>query len=125
MITVRFSFIFLIALALMSCTSAINSKMHTTEFSDCKGCPLMMPIPIGTFKMGDLIGDGRDDEMPVQVISIKAPIAMSKFPVTVGAFRAFVFATGYVTEAEMNSDEGLETIFLLDGCQPKIGNLTV
>ncbi|GHA15066.1 hypothetical protein GCM10008090_25780 [Arenicella chitinivorans] len=56
--------------------------------------------------MGDLIGDGRADEKPEQIISLKNPIAMSKYPITVGSFQTFVATTGYVTEAEMRSDEG-------------------
>jgi len=66
----------------------------------------MMNLPLGNFKMGDLAGDGRDIEKPVQNVLIEKPIAISKFPITVGAFHDFVAATGYVTEAEINSEVG-------------------
>ena len=66
----------------------------------------MVPIPLGQFKMGDLIGDGRDDEKPIQVISIEKPIAVAKFPITVGSFRNFVAATGFVTGAEAEPEKG-------------------
>jgi len=103
---IKISLVFFVALALTSCTHAVNPNNYSAEFTDCNDCPIMMPIPVGQFKMGDLIGDGRDDEKPVQAVSIENPFAISKFPITVGAFQAFVVTTGYVTEAERNSEEG-------------------
>lgn len=53
----------------------------------------------GCFQMGDIFGDGEDDEKPVHEVCIK-DFYMGKFEVTVGEFRKFVNATGYKTDAE-------------------------
>ena len=63
----------------------------------------MVSIPGGTFQMGDLSGDGDDDEKPVHSVTVSA-FRMGKHEVTVGQFRRFVEATEYRTEAERNAD---------------------
>ena len=63
----------------------------------------MVSIPGGSFRMGDLSGDGRDWEKPVHSVTVPA-FSMGKYEVTVGQFRRFVEATGYRTEAERNTD---------------------
>ena len=63
----------------------------------------MMAIPAGTFRMGDLSGDGYDSEKPVHSVTVPA-FNMGRYEVTVGQFRRFVEATGYRTEAERNTD---------------------
>ena len=49
--------------------------------------------------MGDIQGGGDSDEQPVHWVSVNA-FGMGRYEVTVGEFRLFVNATGYVTEAE-------------------------
>ena len=49
--------------------------------------------------MGDIQGNGHDNEKPVHEVSLKS-FAMGRYPVTVGDFGLFVKATGYKTEAE-------------------------
>jgi formylglycine-generating enzyme required for sulfatase activity len=61
--------------------------------------PEMVVIPAGEFRMGDITGNGDDDEKPVHHVSVES-FAMGRYPVTVGEFRSFVKATGYKTEAE-------------------------
>ena len=63
----------------------------------------MVSIPGGTFQMGDLSGDGDDDEKPVHGVTVPA-FMMGKYEVTVGQFRRFVEATEYRTDAERNTD---------------------
>ena len=63
----------------------------------------MVSIPGGSFRMGDLNGDGDDDEKPVHSVTVPA-FSMGKYEVTVGQFRRFVEATGYRTDAERNAD---------------------
>ena len=73
----------------------------------CGGCATvdsklageMVSIPGGTFRMGDLSGEGDDDELPVHSVTVPA-FRLGKHEVTVGQFRRFVEATGYRTEAE-------------------------
>ena len=70
----------------------------------------MVEIPGGTFRMGDLSGEGGDDEKPVRSVTVSA-FSMGKYEVTVGQFRRFVEAVGYLTDAERNagSNEGCKT----------------
>ena len=63
----------------------------------------MVAIPAGSFRMGDMTGDGLDRERPVHSVSVPA-FSMGKYEVTVGQFRRFVEATGYRTDAEQNAD---------------------
>ncbi len=56
----------------------------------------LLPIPGGTFLMGD--ADGDDNERPRQVTV--APFRMMRHEVTNGQFAAFVAATGHVTDPE-------------------------
>ena len=61
----------------------------------------MVSIPGGTFRMGDLNGDGNDDEKPVHSVTVP-PFKLGKYEVTVGQFRRFVLASGYGMDAERN-----------------------
>ncbi len=56
-------------------------------------------VPAGCFRMGDIYGDGKDDERPIHEVCLDA-FNMAKYSVTVGQFRKFVEATGYVTDSE-------------------------
>jgi len=57
----------------------------------------MVRVPAGTFRMGTLDGPGH--EMPVHEVEL-AGFFIDRTEVTVGAFAAFVVATGHRTEAE-------------------------
>lgn len=59
----------------------------------------MVFIRGGCYEMGDTFGDGEINEKPVHEVCVD-DFQMGKSEVTVGAFRAFVAATGYRTEAE-------------------------
>ena len=77
-------------------------------FQDCEGCPEMVVIPSGVFRMGDLAGDADERAKPVRKVRIRR-FAMGKYEVTVAQFRRFVLATGYRTSAE-KGDKGCWTI---------------
>lgn len=64
--------------------------------------PELVVIPAGTFLMGSPDSeDGRyADESPRHRVIIARPFALGRTEVTVGDFRKFVQATGYVTAAE-------------------------
>ena len=64
-------------------------------------CPEMAAIPGGTFRMGS--DRHYPDEAPVHRVTV-APFRMDRTTVTNRQFRAFVQATGYVTEAEIPPD---------------------
>jgi len=51
-------------------------------FKDCDGCPEMVVIPSGSFRMGDLRGNGASDEHPVHDVSIDYNFAVGRYEVT-------------------------------------------
>jgi formylglycine-generating enzyme required for sulfatase activity len=59
-------------------------------FRDCPGCPEMVVIPAGSFRMGDLSGDGRRVEKPVHDVTIQTPFAVGKYEVTQVEWRTFM-----------------------------------
>ena len=61
---------------------------------DCLECPEMVVVPGGSFRMGDLSGDGFAGWRPVRTVNVP-PFAVGKHEVTRGQFAAFVSATGY------------------------------
>lgn len=64
--------------------------------------PELVVIPAGNFQMDSPEDeDGRyADESPRHLVTIAKPFALGHTEVTVGEFRRFVEATGYVTGAE-------------------------
>lgn len=61
-------------------------------FQECPQCPEMVVLPPGTYAMG--AEDGNDKELPVHLVSISAPIAMSRFEITWDEWEACVAAAG-------------------------------
>ena len=59
----------------------------------------MVFIKGGCFEMGDLFGDGLDDEKPVHEVCVD-DFYLGEHEVTVGEFREFVNQTAYRTQAE-------------------------
>ena len=59
-------------------------------------------VPAGSFLMGSPVDDPdhREDELPQHEVTLSQSFWVGVTEVTVGQFRAFVEATGYVTEAE-------------------------
>jgi formylglycine-generating enzyme required for sulfatase activity len=60
------------------------------EIRDCAACPIMVAVPAGSFAMGSNTDD--PSEKPVHRVSIGAPFAIGKFPVTVEQWNACVAA---------------------------------
>jgi formylglycine-generating enzyme required for sulfatase activity len=67
------------------------------EFRNLKDDSIMVLVPAGEFRMGSDLGDSN--EKPAHGVTLEA-FLIDKTEVTVGRFRKFVEATGYVTEAE-------------------------
>jgi len=59
-------------------------------FKDCEECPEMVVVPAGSFRMGDLSGDGHDMEKPVHRVTIPRPFAVGKFEITQAQWRALM-----------------------------------
>ncbi len=63
-------------------------------FRDCDQCPEMVVVPAGRFGMGDLAGDGYNDERPVHDVTIATPFAVGKYEVTFAEWDSCVVAGG-------------------------------
>ncbi|WP_429301066.1 formylglycine-generating enzyme family protein [Paraburkholderia sp. GAS199] len=60
------------------------------ESRDCPTCPIMIPLPAGSFAMGSATDD--PSEKPVHRVTIAAPFAIGKYEVTVEQWNACVAA---------------------------------
>lgn len=69
--------------------------------------PTMIFVPGGTFKIGnDELGEAVGAHAaPAHDVTL-SPYWISKYPVTIGNFRTFVEATGYVTNVELEGHPG-------------------
>jgi len=79
--------------------TASCSQDFRDRLSDGSPGPKMVLIPGGEFQMGDIQGDGDENEQPLHSVSV-APFAMGRYEVTVKEFRRFVEDTDYQTDAE-------------------------
>jgi formylglycine-generating enzyme required for sulfatase activity len=95
--------------AVVPLPSSERTLQSKDSFKDCETCPVMVVVPAGAFTMGSPENEqGRyPDESPQHVVTIKRPIAIGKFEVTVDEFAAFVNETGY--------DSGSKCLTLEDG----------
>ena len=62
------------------------------RFRDCRGCPELVVVPAGTFRMGST--RGQADERPVHAVRLEA-FALGRYEVTREEYAAFVDATGH------------------------------
>jgi formylglycine-generating enzyme required for sulfatase activity/serine/threonine protein kinase len=62
------------------------------EFKDCADCPEMVVLPAGSFRMGDLAGDGQPSEKPVHSVTVKS-FALGKTEVTFAEYDVFARST--------------------------------
>ena len=67
------------------------------SFTDCSGCPEMVVVPSGSFRMGSPSSeaDRYHDEGPQRTVRIGYKFAVGKYEVTKGQFHKFVLETGY------------------------------
>ncbi|MDE1959345.1 MAG: SUMF1/EgtB/PvdO family nonheme iron enzyme [Xanthomonadaceae bacterium] len=78
-------------------------QLFADNFLDTSGsAPAMVVIPAGSFEMGARDGSSgfRSAEAPQHVVRFATGFALSRSEITVGQFRQFVRATGYVTDSE-------------------------
>jgi formylglycine-generating enzyme required for sulfatase activity len=80
------------ALKESKCVVVMWSK-RSVESQYVKG-PEMVVIPEGTFKMGDIQGDGNESERPVHTVRINSPFAIGRYEVTFEEYDQFAAATG-------------------------------
>lgn len=82
---------------LLLSTSCATTDQGPTSRSDCDVCPTMVLVPSGSFEIGsDPSSPGHiSDEAPQKTVTLDAFWA-SQHEITVGQYKAFVEATGYV-----------------------------
>lgn len=76
-------------------------QVFTDALPDGSRGPSMIVVPHGRFLMGAIPDDGEasSDEQPRHPVQFERGFALSRYEITVGEFRRFVEATGYVTRA--------------------------
>lgn len=87
---------------------AAPPKAAVSDFPITTKLPSMIPVAAGSFKMGQSdphIGGKKrsNNEQPVHEVSLSA-FFMAETEVTLAQFQAFVVATGYQTDAEINGN---------------------
>ena len=89
-------------------TPSMAAETFTDAFKDGGAAPEVVVIPAGRFVMGSGEHEaGRySDEGPQHLVSFAKSFAVGKTEVTVGQFRRFVDATGYLTDAERGTLKG-------------------
>ena len=80
---------------------------HIEVFRDCPGCPELVAMPAGRFRMGCVSGSTacEDEERPVHEVEVAA-FALGRFEVTREEFAAFVGATGHEPAKDCTLVEG-------------------
>lgn len=70
-------------------------------FQDCKNCPVMVALPPGSYLRGspDNELNRKDNEGPIQKVTIAYSFAAGQKEITVEEFSAFIKATGYKTDS--------------------------
>lgn len=76
-------------------------QVFTDRFVDLAGrAPTLVVIPTGSFRMGAVNADeGRSAQVPQHTVTIAKGFALARSAVTVGEFRQFVRASGYVPDS--------------------------
>ncbi len=76
-------------------------QVFSDRFVDLRGsAPAMVVIPIGSFRMGAADGEGgRSAQVPQHTVRLDKGFALGRTTVTVGEFRQFVRASGYVPDS--------------------------
>ncbi|RKZ93086.1 MAG: hypothetical protein DRR19_02225 [Candidatus Parabeggiatoa sp. nov. 1] len=82
-----------------------GGKVFRDRLQDGSFGPEMVGIPAGSFRMGDLQGEGRDNEKPVHRVSV-ARFAMGKYEVTFAEYDKFAEATGRAKPSDQGWGRG-------------------
>lgn len=81
------------------------SRPVPRSYRDCPSCPEMVPLPTGTFTMGETPEDEAAENVPAaqrgsasppRAVTISRKFSIGKYEVTRGEYKAFVAATGHV-----------------------------
>jgi formylglycine-generating enzyme required for sulfatase activity len=78
----------LLSILMLPLAGHADTKKPGAVFKDCETCPEMVVIPAGSFKMGDLSGEGEDEQKPVHEVKISYSFAVGKYEVTQAEWEA-------------------------------------
>ena len=70
---------------IVACALGLTAAVAQTvgeRFRDCGACPMMIVVPAGTYRMGDLKGSGIYNEKPAHTVTIPRPFAVGIYEVT-------------------------------------------
>jgi formylglycine-generating enzyme required for sulfatase activity len=71
--------------------------------AECSDCPPMSTVPAGAYQMGKTVNRGYGEiDGPTHTVTIEQPFKVAKHEVTLGEFRTFTKATGYVSAGKCN-----------------------
>ena len=71
---------------------AAYARAAGETFQDCSACPVMVVVPAGRFRMGDLSEVGEPNELPVHQVTFAQPFAVGKYEITCQEWQACVSA---------------------------------
>jgi formylglycine-generating enzyme required for sulfatase activity len=83
-----------------------SAEVFSDRLLDGSWGPKMLIMPAGSFWMGDIKGEGWNEEKPAHQVLIDYQFAMGQNEVTVAEFRRFVNATNYKTFASKGEKKG-------------------
>ncbi len=69
-------------------------RVFSDTLKDGSNGPEMMVIPAGKFRMGDISGNGDEDEKPVHEVKIERLFALGKYPVSFAEYDYYCDQTG-------------------------------
>jgi formylglycine-generating enzyme required for sulfatase activity len=79
-------------------TDSVDSGIEVWRLTKVPQLPYLEPemvlVPAGTFRMGDIWGDGFSNERPVHTVTFSKPFAIGKYEVTFDEYDRFARATG-------------------------------
>ena len=93
-----------LVLCLVALPAWAQTRAQPGPFQDCSDCPVMIPIPAGTFIMGVPPEEEEREKVPPRLrgrstpqhkVSIRESFAIGKYPVTRAEFSAFIRDTAY------------------------------
>jgi formylglycine-generating enzyme required for sulfatase activity len=88
------------------CPAVVTDKVFRDCFLEENSLgPEMVWIPSGSFRMGDLKGNGNSDEKPVHTVTIKS-FAMGRYEVTFAEYDKFVKATNRIKPSDYGWGRG-------------------
>ena len=99
------------AISYLSLLLIFTANIWCSDASEDSISTGMIYVPGGTYEMGDVFGDGRENERPVHKVALSG-FYISKHEVTVGQFKVFAEETGYTTSAESPDDPEVRKVIM-------------